>query len=227
MESTKQTSKIFQGITFFRIFKSSSVIFFTYDDILLRQYLEVIKSGDFTKLIKEGNATEIECLEAWENIVKKQEKATGSNRFDTFLSLLKGYALLINDHTVIRACLIHLMNGPVDWEVLKTLNDKGYEVKINEYGYAIYESIQAGLHRCENLVTKATMKQKELQRMFPEKKDKAEAQSFETVMAHLIAALEFNVDENITLARYNEYQNILRERQKAIEKANSKGKPQR
>jgi hypothetical protein len=188
--------------------------------------LEVIKSGDFTKLIKKGKASEVECLEAWERIVKKQEKETGSNQFNTFLSLLKGYAILLNDHTVIRACLLHLKYSPVDWEVLKTVTDKGYDIKVKD-GYADLESVQAGLRRCENLVTKATMKSKELQRMFQGKEEKAEPQSFESVMAHLIAALEFNVDENITLARYNEYQKILRERQKAIEKANSKGKPQR
>lgn len=207
---------------FFRNSESSSVIFFTYDDILLRHYLEIISSGDFTKLIKKGKASESECLEAWELIVKKQEKETGSNQFNTFLSLLKGYASLLNDHTVIRACLLHLMHGPVDWEVLKILNDKGYEIKINENGYAIYDSVKLGLSRCENLITKATMKQKELQRMFQGVESKRDTHSFESVMAHLIAALGFNVDENITLARYNEYQKILKERQKAMEKANPK-----
>jgi hypothetical protein len=166
--------------------------------------------------VKEGKASEVECLEAWENLVRKQEKETGSNQFNTFLSLLKGYASLLNDHTVIRACLIHLMFAPVDWEVIQTLSKKGYEIDTTDRN-SVVQSCQAGLQRCENLVTKATMKQKELQRMFHGREQKGEAQSFESVMAHLIAAMGFHINEDLTLARYNEYQKILKAKQKAIE----------
>ena len=97
---------------FFRTSKSSSGILYTYDDILLKLYIEVAGSGDFTKLVKSGKANESQCLEAWEAIVRKQEKVTGTNQYNSVLQLLKGYALLLNDHKNIRAALILCIQAP-------------------------------------------------------------------------------------------------------------------
>lgn len=207
----------------FRIFKSSSVIFYTYDDILLRLYVEVARNGEFKRLIKAGRATNEQCLAAWEEIVKRQEKETGSHHYTAFLQLIKGYAAHLSDHTLIRACLIHLMIAPIDWEVLQTLRSKGYNIDTSTQEKKI-ESIQAGLRRCENLVTKATMKKKELERMFESKGKGNEQGGFEQILANLNFALGFNVDESITLARYNEYQKILKAKQKATEEANGRNK---
>lgn len=179
-------------------------------------YIEVAGSGDFKRLIKQGKATDSECLEAWESIVKKQEKENGVNTYGSFLQLLKGYASLLNDHTVIRACLLHLMFAPVDWEVMQTLNSKGYSIEVDERGRAEYKSLQAGLRRCENLITKATMKHKELERMF-QGREKGEAQSFESIMAALNFAWPNTVPDDITLKKYNEYQKILKANQKKAE----------
>jgi len=203
---------------FFRNSKSSSGILYTYDDILLRLYLDVARSGDFSKLVKEGKASDQECLNAWEAIVRKQEKVTGSNQYSSVLQLMKGYAILINDHTVIRACLVKTLLFPTDWEIVQTLRAKGYEIDwLNKV-----EWIQNAIRRNENLITKATMKQKELQRMFQTKETKTDPKGFEEIIAILNFALGFNVDESITLARYNEYQKILNKRQKEVEEANNK-----
>jgi len=169
--------------------------------------------------VKGGKASEVECLEAWENLVRKQEKEIGTNQFGTFISLLKGYASLLNDHTVIRACLIHLMFAPVDWEVIQTLSKKGYEINTTDR-QTVVDSCQAALQKCENLVTKATMKQKELHRMFQGKEDRGHAQSFESIMAALNFSWPNQVSNDITLKTYNEYQKILKARQKEIEAQN-------
>lgn len=203
---------------FFRTSKSSSAILYTYDDILLKLYIDIANTGDFLKLAKSGKASEQDCLTAWEQIIRRQEKVTGTNQYNSVLQLLKGYALLMNDHTVIRACLIHLLSAPIDWEVVQTLHAKGYEI---DWGNKVV-SIQNSLRRNENLITKATMKQKELQRIMQSREEKKESKGFEEILAVLNYQLGFNVNEDITLARYNEYQKILKKKQQAIEEANAK-----
>lgn len=231
MDFKNQTSQNFLGRMFFRNSKSSSGILYTYEDILLKLYIEVARTGDFTKLIKSGKCGDDECLLAWEQIVKKQEKITGSNQYNSVLQLMKGYASLLNDHSVIRACLIHIMNGamlnadalPLDWEVLQVLKSKGYTIRTSQRSETL-EDIKNGLRRNENLITKATMNKKALEKMFKDRQDKQEEQKgFEEILANLNFALGFNVDENITLSRYNEYQKILIARAKAEEKNKLKG----
>lgn len=209
---------------FSRIYRGKSANFWAYEDILLKTYLDIASTGDFTKLIKSGKATDQECLFAWEEIVRKQEKVTGTNQYNSFLQLLKGYASLINDHTVIRACLIHMLYFPIDCTVLKTLREKGYPVEING-AYAVPESIQIKLRTVENLVTKATMKYKEIQRLLKGGDDKKE-KSFHEVMAWLNFNWPNAVNEDIKLCTYNEYQRILRVKQKAMEEANQNGRRQ-
>lgn len=211
---------------FFRKSKSSSATFFTYEDILLKLYIDLTGTGNFSQLIKSGQASDQECLNAWEQIVRKQEKVTGSNQYNSVLQLLKGYASLMNDHTVIRACLVYLKNGPIDWEIIKLLKSKGYSIDTTNRA-TVLESVRTSLQRNENLVTKATMKKKELERMFQTKAEASERRGFEEILANLNFALGFTVDENITLARYNEYQKILKARAKAAEEAKSKNKNRR
>lgn len=201
---------------FYPTYKSSSGILFTYDDILLRTYLEIVYTGEFRKLIKSGNVSDQQCLTAWEELVKRQGKASGTNQYSSYIQLLKGYAKLVNDHTVIRACLVYLMFAPIRWDIIETLKLYNYPVEIKE-GQIVVESLKAKLRAVENLITKAEMKRKEIERLFKNTDDKKEKKGFEEILAGLNFALGFNVDENITLARYNEYQKILKARQKQIE----------
>jgi len=100
------------------------------------------------------------------------------------------------------------------------LNGEGYVIDTTSKN-TIMDGVTAGLHKCENLVTKAVMKQKELQRMF-EARGEGKAQGFEEIMAHLNFALGFTVPDTIKLSAYNEYQKILKARERAQEEANKK-----
>lgn len=202
-------------------------------------YLEVARSGDFKKLIKSGSADDAKCLEAWEDIVRRQEKETGTNQYNSLLALNKGYLTYLNDHTNIRASLILVWlsnrqeidsrTGELiwvncfDWDTLLYLKNKGYAVDTTNYE-SVIESIKINLHRCENLITRAVSKRKELEKLLKGKEESGGVKGFEEVLAHLNFSLGFNVDENITLARYNEYQKILRARQKAEENGRDKRK---
>jgi|SRR5690242_19183927 len=211
---------------FWKRTKTLSGTLFGYDDITLKLYIEIAKTGDFLKLVKEGEVSPETCLEAWETLIKRQEKETGTNQYNAFFQLLKGYSILMNDHTTIRATLIivALTRHYTVWDEVKEhyeyLNRKGYKIDTSS-PEAIMDSVTAGLHKCENLVTKAVMKEKELQRMF-EARGEGRSQGFEEVMAHLNFALGFTVPDTIKLSAYNEYQKILKARERAQEEANKK-----
>lgn len=159
------------------------------------------------------------CLEAWEAIVKKQQEVTGNNQYTAFFRLNKGYLIHLNDHILIRACLILIaISENPEQEYFDILKDKGYNIDTSSQE-AINNSIDAGLHKCDNLITKATSKRKEIDTILKQS-DTGEAMGFEGVIANLNYNLGFNVDENITLSRFNEYQKIIKARNKPAEKEN-------
>jgi len=207
---------------FWKTFKSSSATLYTYEDITLKLYIYIANSGNFLKLVKEGESNSETCLEAWETLVKRQEKETGTNQYNAFFQLMKGYSLLMNDHTTIRATLIlvALTRFFIDWEYISDLKNKGYLIDTTS-PQTIMDSVTDGLHKCENLVTRAIMKEKELQRMF-EARGETKAHGFEEVMAHLNFALGFTVPDTVKLSAYNEYQKILKAKERAQQEANNK-----
>ena len=214
---------------FWKVFKNSAEVFWGYDDIILKLYIDIAKTGDVTKLVKRGNVSSEKCIEAWETLIKRQEKETGSNNFGAYFSLHKAYLSFCNDHETIRATLmlVWLSNKQtiakdgelvwvnlIRWEDLVWLKSKGHRVDLSSYKSMI-QSIEAGLHKNENLVTKAVSKRKELDRMMAGKEQQGEQQSFEQVMALLNFAWPNPVSDDIKLSTYNEYQKILIARNKA------------
>ena len=222
---------------FWKTTKNASVTFWDYDNILLRLYIHIAKTGEFFKLVRSGEADQVKCLELWEQLVKRQEKETGLNKYNTLLTMSKAYLTFYNDHKTIRASLIRvalmnrqtvdISNGSLIWINLMDVDDlnyldrKGYSVDLSSYDKVI-ESVTARLRKCENLISKAVSKKKELEKMLEGGHGKEEG-GFEQVMAQLNFALGFVVGEDVTLARFNEYQKILKERQKSQEEANRKG----
>jgi hypothetical protein len=204
---------------FYRTYKNSSVVFYTYDDLLLRLYFEIAKSGEFTKLVISGNASIEQCLEAWELIIKKQQQITGNNQYNAFFRLNKGYLINLNDYTLIRACLIltGINNLFPDYEYIQILKEKGYPIDLSS-PESIVNSVNVGLQKCEKLITKATTKRKEIELLIKQSETSEEI-GFEQVIANLNYQLGFNIDDNLTLARYNEYQKIIKAKQKATENA--------
>lgn len=202
---------------FSRTYKNSSVVFFEYDNILLKLYLEIAKTGDFTRLVKEGKAGSEKCLDVWENIVKKQQQVTGNNQYDAFFRLNKGYLINLNDYTMIRACLILVGINYlyIDWEYIKILKEKGYSIDTST-PERILETVKYQLQVCEKLITKSTSKRKELDMMIKGGEESKTEISFESMLANLNYALGFNVNEDLTLCRYNEYQKIITAKNKSL-----------
>ena len=210
---------------FSRIYKSSYVVFYTYEDILLSLYIGIARTGDFEKIVRSGKASIDKCIEAYEELVKRQQKESGNNQYDALLRLNKGYLITLNDYTTIRACLILVSINYlyVDWEYIKFLKSKGINIDLST-PERILETVKHALHKNEVLITKAVTKRKELEKIVSQSESNNEGPGFEQLIANLNYGLGFNVNEDITLVRYNEYQKILKAKTKATDQAHGRNK---
>lgn len=232
MDSTNQTKLTLINPMSWGIFKKASVKFWEYDDISLKLYIDISKTGDVTKLVKVGRIENQQCLDKWEELIKRQEKETGTNNLGAYISLLKAYLSYSNDHEVIRASLILVewsneqkiaKDGSLvwvnltDWKHVIYLKSKGHTIDFTTYDTMI-TTVRAALHKNENLVTKAVSKRKELEKMLAGKEE-GKPLEFVDIMAQLNFAWPNPVSDDISLAGYNSYQKILKARQKAEENA--------
>jgi len=190
--------------------------FYTYDNIKLRLYLQIAASGDYSQLITSGRADQTECYQAWEEIVKRNNEANNSYQFSAYFDSAQGYAKLIADYNTIKACLFCLL-FEIDNDLISFLKEKGYHIDVESNSRTKYEeSIHAAMRRSDNLITKIRMKQNELAMMA----DKGSGQNagFEEIIANLSFMLGFTVNDDITLARYNEYRKIIKKKHDQLTK---------
>lgn len=180
-----------------------------YETIPLKLYMEIAAEGDLKKLVIHGFASLDQCVEQWEQIIKKNSQESGSFEYDSYYQLLQGYWLLVAEHTIVKAHLLKLTTV-VDWEAIQEVRARGYHISVDA-GYT--ESLNNALRKVENLVTKARMREQEIARMFAGPVPGKRA-TFDEVMASLIAGMGFEISDKITLARFNQFRKILHERNK-------------
>ncbi len=190
---------------------------YTYETIPLRLFMEIAEDGNLKRLIIKGKLNKEELMLAFEDIIRRNGEVNGSFQYLTFFQLLKSYAKFIAEYTVVKALLIKLA-FVIDYKSIQEVRSRGYAIDLtNTAKYA--ESLTAGLRKVGNLITKATMKRKEIERLNVEKE---KSESFESILANISFALGFEVKETITLAGYNEYQRILKARVAAQQKAHGR-----
>jgi hypothetical protein len=171
--------------------------------------MEIATGGKFKSLVIRGFASLSDCVDAWEEILRKNSLNTGTLEYDSYRQLLQGYWLLVAEHTIVKANLLKLTTV-IDWECIQEVRSRGYKIDV---GRNYVTSLNRALRRVENLVTKARMKEQEIARMMEGSVPEQQA-TFDTVMARLVDALGFQVGDNLTLARFNEYKKIIQERNK-------------
>jgi len=215
----KQTLKNTRVYTYFLSLRQGSRELWQYDDIPFKLFVSITSIGGLNRLLKSGVATEEELSDVWELIVKRNSEVSNSYRYGTYFQLMKSYLNLINEHTAVKAMLLHLYIQ-YDAEIIATLKKKRYI--INTDNNVLYdESLEAAGRKVENLLTKINMKFNEIQEF--QKLDKGgKESSFEELMATLTMSLGFVVADDITLARYNEYHKML-ERKSATNKSKVNG----
>lgn len=148
-------------------------------------------------------------MEEWESIIEVNSDLTGQMEFSTYKDLLIGYGQLVAQYNIDKGLLMKLC-FQVDDSTIEELRERGYVIDIA--GAAVYaQTLADALIRSNNLVTRIEMKQKELER-FHDSVNIERKVTYEELVAQLNAALGFSVNDNITLAAFNEYQKILKRR---------------
>lgn len=190
--------------------KSTTEVWYSYNDITLKLYLHIAATGDVMQLIREGQAETGECLERWEKLIADNSQANNSFEYSDFLNKNKSYAALISEHTLVKLILIRL-SLEYDADLCLILKKKGYNIDVNNYE----QSLISALRKSENFVTKIKMKENELSAY--DNKKKVSQDSFEEIMANMIFATKMNLPDDITLARYNALKKLVK-RQNDVKK---------
>lgn len=183
--------------------------------------MDISTTGNVRLLIRTGRATDEDCTKQLEEIIRINTKFHGRNDYDSMLKEYKAYNRLLRDYNGIKSHLIILCYR-IDWESIKYVRSKGY--KINTQNSKTYEqSLEAAMHRSNNIITKLTMKKNELLKMVEESKQAANhKETFESLMAGLAFNLGYSVPDDITLARYNEYLKLIEKKNNALKSQKEK-----
>lgn len=203
--SIKQTLQNWLGFTPSQNYKTTSAKLYDYGNILLKTYIEIATNGDFNLLVISGSATKDELIERWESIVQENGTRNGDNHYNIYFNLLKGYAEVIAEHTIVEAMLTILWySNPVPFDVVNDVRERGYVIDTTTS--ALYaKSLKAAQKKVKNLSTKTEMKRKEIERIYGKKESKGQAYTYEEIIGHLELSLERSImdSETLTLAKYN------------------------
>lgn len=168
-------------------------------------------------MIKSGDFTIDECNIAWEAIVKVNNKVSGNRDYDNYFTKLKAYGVMLYEYNMVKGYLCQLL-FEVDNEAIAYLKTAGYPIRTQE-GYDAYEhDVLKAFNKSNNLATRIKMKGNELNNIGSQTGQQHKVSSFDMHMANLISELGFHVPDDITLARYNEFRVILKQRKAEADK---------
>lgn len=192
--------------------------FYTYENIPLKLYIEIINTGNY-QLVSNGSRDIEKCFDAWENIVKENAKHSNSSEFDSRLHVIKTYARLLTDYiTVVSNCNSLLFF--VDIKMIEELKSLGYNINTST-SEAYTKSIEACIRKSANIISKMKMKENEMKSFVLIDKSNV---SFSELVANLsfgLGSLNINIPigQDITLSMYNEYKKLIKKRVETIKES--------
>ncbi len=196
---------------------TTDMSFLSYETITLKLYYDIIEKNNVEALQLSGRTNIERCTEEWERIVAKNAKENNNREYEIFLTANKEYAAFAGEHVIVHAMLIKLAYI-VDKDAIAYLKKKGYKIVMTKGDDAYAQSLIDAQAKAKGIVTKLRMKRNEIASFNKEDGPKRPVGNFQTAMANLIANLKTDVRDDITLARYNEYIKILKQREAALKK---------
>lgn len=192
-----------------RIFSNITGRYYSYETIPLKIYFAISNSGIYTLIYKGwGSPVLQDCSTAWESIVKVNAKENNNLEYGSYFDTVQAYGNILADYNIVKACLLKLAMK-YSAEDHKILKDKGYHIDpTSNEAYA--ETIFAAMRKSDNLVTKLMSKQNELGMMSSGME--GQVVTFDKAVAEISYQLNFEVDDTITLARYNVYKKLIKEK---------------
>jgi lipase chaperone LimK len=170
--------------------------------------MEIAKTGNVSLLNSKNN------LETWEEIVRLNCVNNEMHEYINYLNALRSLSLLVNQYITVKAHISKLSlpvftGDKIDLASVEYLRSKGYEINMESKEKYI-ESLKVCLKKRENLMTRINMKRKEIERLSIQQKGGSEEKGIEQLLASLSFQLGFTVSDDITLARFNEYNRIIK-----------------
>jgi len=200
---------------FLRLSKKSEA-YWDYNTISLKLFIEIAQGSHYHLLVRQGAPDHEKCLEAWEAIVKRNSAEAGSQEYSNYFNLVKAYALLIAKQISVKSSLLKL-TVTTEWEDIVYLRGCGYNIDTTTT-LSYWASLESGLRKSEDLLNKIKMKQFELEAIVKGRQAER-SMGFEETIANLITGLGFSVDDNISLARFNEYRKLIKKKAEAVRSA--------
>jgi hypothetical protein len=186
-----------------------TAVCFSYDDIPLKLYLQIASTANYGLLLKSGAAPSDHLINVWGQIVKRNSQITGSLDYNSYVRLLKTYGGLDADYKIARSyiMMLHLVidDGQIAW-----LNEHGYVIDGKATNEVFQQQLVAAQTKVGNMVNKIKNKLKELNDLRKDKADGEDSANLEEILASMSFHLGFSLDQEITLARYNQFNKILK-----------------
>lgn len=202
----------------------------TYKDcseLPLKNFLKIVETGNLKYLYKStdySNLISVKSLsDLWDSIVIEYADIEGASSLSEGFKLDIEIKQLQNLYNIVKAMLRLLIlaspnNVNSDYAKLASkyiidLKNLGYEIDLtnsDSYKKSIYRADK----KANNIITRIRIKQKSLDQINKESST-GEKVSFEKVYTNLVASLNINISENITVKQYCEYKEIIRKRVKS------------
>lgn len=191
--------------------KNCSPVFLRYDTILLKTYFEIANTEDFMLMLLKGEATLVQCKEKWNAVVSANFENSGTLDFIGYIDSLEGYNSFLLEHNVTTAELL-MLHFQVDDVVIADLRERGYNIDTTgKRAYA--DSLARAMERSKSLLSRIKLKSNELEN-FTEHLKENKPVSYQDVLTTLMFNLGFSVPDDITLASFNKFRNLIIESRK-------------
>jgi hypothetical protein len=193
--------------------KLSFARYWRYEDIPLKLFIDISQNHKYRKMVRYGFASFDNCVEKYEQIISENSKRTNSFDYQHYFGLQRKLYTQINDYYTIKAALLKL-SIEIDEEIIDFLKTKGFKININtqkDYEKTIY----ACFRRIEGHKTRANIIKSDIDKL---KKGNDSNILFEEILAILSYQLGYTVERGITLAQYNEYKKIIKQKQQRNER---------
>jgi len=166
-----------------------------------------LNENSLEQLLVRGEFKREKAVKVWEKIIARNGEENRDYSYLNFLDNLNNFNFMLAEYNFIKAALIKLTYC-VDDELIKTLAVKGYP--INTSGKNAYlNSLTVCLSKCENLTSKLVTKQNE---MNEETSQEAKQVTAEQLIAQMSVAVGFSISDDVTLAAFNEYRKIVKQK---------------
>ena len=168
-------------------------------------FIEVVNSGK-TELLGGLNYNE-----AWLQIIKDNAEATDNHQFNFYTKTFLKKSAYAAKYLVEKSSLL-MIAIKIDELIINDLRLRGYKIDTSD-NKKYLASINAGLRRVSNLTTKIGLAGSQMDEII-EMAKQVKRKTADEMLAEVSAGLGFAVDDNVTLARFNEYSKIVAKKNK-------------